>query len=231
MLVHVASVGFLVESAPLAHRYASAVPEGPASTTAPKLSTPMSHDTRGRRAMRRRHRRTQERNPRRTRRYHQGSRTERAHPDCLSVGDLLPPKAARMTTFHAGFFPDFHLGDSVVLVGADRDGMRIFQSAVRSAHEGGEGAFELHGVQHRVVQQGGAADIEFEWQTIVWRFDDAKLVEILDLIPSLIDKESPGGHQYVDCVHSPAETLILSVDEYVDGGPFAEFPQGLPVPH
>lgn len=110
--------------------------------------------------------------------------------------------------------------------------MRMFQSAVRSAHEGGgEGAFELHGVQHRVVQQGGAADIEFEWQTIVWRFDDAKLVEILDLIPSLIDKESPGGHQYVDCVHSPAETLILSVDEYVDGGPFAEFPQGLPVPH
>lgn len=151
--------------------------------------------------------------------------------DCVSVGGLPPPKGARITTFRVGFFPDFYYGDPVVLVGADREGMRIFQSAVRSAHADGESAFEIHGVQHRLVRQDGAADVEFEWQTIVWRFDNVKLLEILELIPSLIDEEIPGGHQYVDYMHSPAKTLILSVDEYLDGGPFAEFPQGLPVHH
>jgi hypothetical protein len=45
-----------------------------------------------------------------------------------------------MAIFRVGFFPDFKW-DDVVLVGADRDGMRLFQSAVRSAHKDGEGAF------------------------------------------------------------------------------------------
>jgi hypothetical protein len=144
-------------------------------------------------------------------------------------GDSPDSKGTKMSIFRAGFFPDFDWGDDVVLVGADRDGMRIFQSAVRSAHEEGAASFELDSIKHYVVRQDGAADIDLRPQTVVWRFDDAKLVEMLNLIEPLVDEEGP-GHQYVDDLNSPAQTLVLSVDEYVSGGPFAEFPQGLPVP-
>lgn len=95
-----------------------------------------------------------------------------------------------MPIFRVGFFPDFKWGD-VVLVGADRDGMRVFQSAVRSAHEDGEGAFELHGIQHRIVRQNGAADIELGSPTVVWRFDEKKLAEILDMASGLINVGHP----------------------------------------
>ena len=107
--------------------------------------------------------------------------------------------------------------------------MRMFQSAVRSAHDAGAASFAFDAIKHRVVRQDGAADIELGSQNVVWRFDDAKLVEMLNLIEPLVDTEGP-GHQYVDDLNSPAETLILSVDEYTHGGPFAVFPHGEPVP-
>jgi hypothetical protein len=144
--------------------------------------------------------------------------------------DLPPSEGTDMGTFRVGFFSDFDCGDDVVLVGADRDGMRIFQSAVRSAHDDGAASFEFDAIKHHVVRQNGAADIELGSQIVMWRFDDAKLVEMLNLIEPLVDTEGP-GHQYVDDLNSPAETLILSVDQYTDGGPFAVFPHGEPVPH
>ena len=133
-----------------------------------------------------------------------------------------------MAIFRVGYFPDFDLGDAVVLVAADRDGMRTFQCAVRSAHEDGAASFEFDAIKHSVVRQDGGADIELGPHTVVWRFDDAQLVEMLDLIEPLVDTEGP-GHQYVD-LNSPVDLLILSVDEYTHGGPFAAFPHGLPVP-
>ena len=133
-----------------------------------------------------------------------------------------------MAILRVGFFPDFKWSD-VVLVGADRDGMRVFQSALRSAHKDGEGSFELHEIQHRVVRQDSAADIKLGSGTVVWRFDDTRLLEILDMVAGLIDADRP-AHNYFDDLSSPTATLMLSVDEYVDGGPFAEFPQGMPVP-
>lgn len=134
-----------------------------------------------------------------------------------------------MTIFHVGFFPDFLWGDDVVLVGADRDGMRMFQSAVRSAHHDGTASFEFDAIEHQVVRQDGAADIELGSQNVVWRFDDAKLAEMLNLIEPLVDIIKP-AHNYFDDLNDPDATLMLSVDEYVSGGPFAEFPHGLPVP-
>lgn len=139
-----------------------------------------------------------------------------------------PLEGSAVATFRVGFFPDFKW-DDVVLVGADRDGLRIFRSALRSAHQNGEGSFELHGIQHRVVRQNGAADIELGSPNVVWRFDNKKLVEILDMVVGLIRVEHP-AHNYFDGLNSPVETLMISVDEYVSGGPFSQFPQGLPVP-
>jgi hypothetical protein len=120
------------------------------------------------------------------------------------------------------------IGTPAILINADRDGMRLFQSAVRSAHECGEATFEFNAIKHHVVRQDDAADIEVGPHTVVWRFDDAKLVEMLDLIPPLVDIPGP-GHQYLDYIKSPVETLVLSVDEYVGHAPFGEFPQLLPV--
>jgi hypothetical protein len=148
---------------------------------------------------------------------------------CPGIGDFQHSKGTELTVFRVGFFPHFKWDDAVVLISADRDGMRVFQAAIRSAHEGGEAASELHGIQHRVVRQDGAADIELGWQTVVWRFDDTMLLEIFEMITRLIDVEHP-AHDYFDDLNSPDATLMISVDEYIDDGPFAEFPQGLPIP-
>jgi hypothetical protein len=107
--------------------------------------------------------------------------------------------------------------------------MRMLYSAVRSAYKDGQAAFKMHGIQHRIVQQDGAADIELGPQTVVWRFNEAKLVEILYLMQPLVDKAG-AGHQYIDDLHSPVETLILSVDEYVGIAPYGEFPELSPAP-
>lgn len=134
-----------------------------------------------------------------------------------------------MAIFRVGYFSNFYYDDDVVLIGADRDGMRMFQIAVRSAHDDGAASFEFEAIKHRVVRQDGAADIDLGSQNVVWRFDDAKLVEMLNLIEPLVDIIKP-AHNYFDDLNSPAEILILSVDEYTHGGPFAVFPQGEPVP-
>lgn len=45
--------------------------------------------------------------------------------------------------------PDNYFGD-VVLAAADRDGLRIFQYAVRSAHESGQATFEFEKAELRI---------------------------------------------------------------------------------
>jgi hypothetical protein len=104
------------------------------------------------------------------------------------------------------------IGDPAILLNADRDGMRMFQSAVLLAHDNGEAIFEFDRITHQVVRQVDAADVELGPQKVVWRFDDAALLELLDLIPPLVDLPGP-SHQYVD-LNSPVEVLVLSVDEY-----------------
>jgi hypothetical protein len=146
-----------------------------------------------------------------------------------TTGDLPLSDGTDMAIFRVGFFSEFDCGDDVVLVVADRDGMRIFQSAVRSAHDEGAASFEFDAIKHRIVRQDTAADIELGSQNVMWRFDDTKLIEMLNLIEPLVDIIKP-GHNYLDDLNSPAETLILSVDEYTHGGPFAVFPHGEPVP-
>lgn len=127
-----------------------------------------------------------------------------------------------MAIFQVQPFED--IGVPAILVNADRDGMGMFQSAVRSAHEGGVAAFEFNSVNHHVVRQEGAAAIELSPHTVVWRFDDEKLVEMVELMEPLVHSGRP-GHQYVDGLNSPVETLVLSVDEYTAGSPYGEFPQ------
>jgi hypothetical protein len=100
----------------------------------------------------------------------------------------------------------------VVLAAADRDGLRVFQSAVRSGHEGGQATFEVDGVQHRIVRESKAADIELGSQSVALRRRAAD--RILDKVAPLIDTPGP-GHQYIDGLTGPAPTLLISVDEYL----------------
>jgi hypothetical protein len=121
-------------------------------------------------------------------------------------GDASHSKGIDMAVFRVGFFPDFKWSD-VVLVGADRDGMRVFQSTLRSAHEDGEGSFDLHGIQHQIVRQDGAADIELGSKIVAWRFDDTKILEILDMVAGLIDVDHP-AHNYFDDLVSCAGNYL-----------------------
>jgi hypothetical protein len=119
------------------------------------------------------------------------------------------------------------IGDPAILLNTDQDGIRIFQSAVRSAHENGEARFEFDGIKHQVVREDGAADIELGPKTVVWRFDDAKLLELLDLMVPMVTSNKP-GHQYFDELKSPVELLVLSHDEYEGPLTYGEFPQLYP---
>ena len=116
-----------------------------------------------------------------------------------------------MPVFHVVPFSD--IGVPALLAQADREGMRIFQSAVQSARRCGSAHFESNSVRHRVVRQDGAADIELGADAVVWRFDATKMDELLVLVAALIDCGT-AGHHYVDDLRSPVETLVLSVDEY-----------------
>jgi hypothetical protein len=118
------------------------------------------------------------------------------------------------------------IGDPAILLNADHDGIRMFQSAVLLAHDNGVATFEFDGITHQVVRQHGAADIELGRQTVVWRFDDAKLAEMLDLMVPMVDLPGP-GHQYVD-LNSPVEVLVLSVDEYKRPLSYGQFSQLYP---
>ena len=51
-----------------------------------------------------------------------------------------------MAKFRVQPFED--IGIPAILVNADRDGMRMFQSAVQSAHEDGAAAFEFDAIKH-----------------------------------------------------------------------------------
>jgi hypothetical protein len=146
--------------------------------------------------------------------------------DGADTGDL-PPKEASLVTFRIEPFED--MGDPAILVNADRDGMRMFQAAVRSAHETGAATFEFEKIKHYVVRQDDAADVDLRPQTVVWRFDDAKLVEMLNLIEPLVTIEKP-AHNYFDNLHSPVETIVLSVDEYTGRVVHYEFSQLVSTP-
>ncbi|MUM19602.1 hypothetical protein FZI91_21200 [Mycobacterium sp. CBMA271] len=117
-----------------------------------------------------------------------------------------------MTTFRVG--PYLSLGDPITLAAADQDGMRKFISALHQARDSGHAAFDCgDGVKHQIAEKSGAADIDISPYLVVWRFDRAKLNEIIELIEPLIESDT-AAHQYVDDMKIPTTTLVLSVNEY-----------------
>jgi hypothetical protein len=120
------------------------------------------------------------------------------------------------------------MGDPAILLNTDQAGIRIFESAVRQAQETGVAGFEHDGVKHEIVRADDAADIELGPRRVVWRFDDARLRELLDLMSPMVVSDRP-GHQYFDNLKSPVDLLVLSHDEYRRPLKYGQFSELYPI--
>jgi hypothetical protein len=118
-----------------------------------------------------------------------------------------------MTIIRVEFAPEFMLGDDVVLLAMDGAGAATFAAALMKAERHGSSQLQVGEVTHEFVIQAGGANVDLDGTRVVWRLDPAKVVEIAENIDILSSSAEP-GHQYVD-ISTPADTLVLSRDEYV----------------
>jgi hypothetical protein len=120
-----------------------------------------------------------------------------------------------MSEIRVELAPEFK-GETVVLLAMDGSGLDAFISAATEAFQKGPGAssqLKDTGANHVFVIEDGRADVELQKGSTTWRFSPSKLGEVLEKLEAM--KASPGPcHHYVD-ISSPAETLVLSRDEYV----------------
>ena len=121
-----------------------------------------------------------------------------------------------MAVIHVKRMPEFYLGDDVVLLAADREGIEPFESALADTTKKEKASSHLtaSGTSHEFHIGGSEARVELIKGHVIWRLSDEKACEILDRLAGLKASKVP-SHHYVD-INSPAETLILSVEEYLD---------------
>jgi len=122
-----------------------------------------------------------------------------------------------MSIVRVNFLPEFHLGDDAVLLTLDGRGVDEVKAAVVEARNNRSSRLLHDGVVHEFHIKPGAATVELSPALVVWRLDDAKASEIVDDLVSLSagGNGNTAGHFYVDMT-SPAETLVISRDEYTD---------------
>jgi hypothetical protein len=121
-----------------------------------------------------------------------------------------------MSVIRVKMIPGFYLGDDAVLLAADREGMEAFERALSATvkKENVPPHLIASGTSHEFHIGGSDAQVQLEKGRAIWRLSAEKASEILDMLAGLKVSIGP-GHQYVD-IDSPTETLILSVDEYLD---------------
>ncbi|NVN50293.1 hypothetical protein [Mycolicibacterium hippocampi] len=108
---------------------------------------------------------------------------------------------------------EFMFGDDVVLLAMDGAGVTTFADALKNAVQQGQSRLTHDGVTHHFFVRNGESVVELDGASVVWKFDPAKVSEVIDNLDSLSGNNRP-GHQYVD-ISKPADTLVLSRDEYV----------------
>lgn len=119
-----------------------------------------------------------------------------------------------MSEIRVELAPEFK-GDTVVLLAMDTGGLDDFRATVAQAIQKAHGSLQvMHAdVTHVFAIEDGKTDVELKQRHVTWRFSPLKLTEVLEKLDAM--KVSPGPcHHYVD-ISSPAETLVLSRDEYV----------------
>lgn len=112
------------------------------------------------------------------------------------------------------YVSDFHFGDDVVLLAMDGDGSELFGAALKRAGPQEEWRVEFDGRTHHFRVQSGAANVGLRGDRVEWCLD---IVVIADMVAKLAAMRESGrpSHHYVD-ISTPADTLVLSVDEYPD---------------
>jgi photosystem II stability/assembly factor-like uncharacterized protein len=111
--------------------------------------------------------------------------------------------------------PGFYFGDDAVLLAADCEGMEAFERALSDTKkEHAPSHLIASGTSHEFHIGGSAAQVQLDEGHVIWRLSEEKASEIIDMLAHLNASSVP-GHQYVD-IDSPGETLILSVEEYLD---------------
>jgi hypothetical protein len=124
-----------------------------------------------------------------------------------------------MSTIRVNFLPEFYYGDDAVLLTLDGGGVDELHGALSDAAQRGSSRLEHNGVTHDFRIEPGRADVELDCAYVVWRLDRAKATEIIDDLAALSSNDGVGqvasGHFYVD-LSTPAKTLVVSRDEYVD---------------
>ncbi|WP_445167505.1 hypothetical protein ACTXG7_27525 [Mycolicibacterium sp. Dal123E01] len=120
------------------------------------------------------------------------------------------------------YLTNVHYGDPAVLLTLDHAGVKNFSAVLCRAEASGESDLRHDGVNHEFLIQPVSAEIDLTPTLVAWRLDQAKVTEILEFLESL---RKPGaGHHYID-IASPAETLVISCDEYVNAAfPWLEPP-------
>lgn len=119
-----------------------------------------------------------------------------------------------MSVIRVNLLNEFYYGDDAVLLTMDGAGVDLLRTALCDPAAQGSSRFVHDGVTHEFRIDPSAAALELEETHVVWRLDHAKAVEIINDLAVLSDK-GRDGHQYVD-ISTPAQTLIVSRDEYVD---------------
>jgi hypothetical protein len=129
-----------------------------------------------------------------------------------------------MSVIHAEFAPGFDSGHDAVLLAMDDAGVSDMLAAVTQAAQRGSARLDHGATTHRFLIEPSEARVDFHDATVVWRLDAAKAAEIIELLTEMHDH--PGkGHHYVEDIVAPAPTIVLSLNEYLDGLPAeATFP-------
>jgi hypothetical protein len=121
-----------------------------------------------------------------------------------------------MAVIRVKMIPRFYLGDDAVLLAADREGMEAFERALSATakKENVPPHLIASGTSHEFHIGGSDAQVQLEEGRMIWPLSEEKASEILDMLAPLKASMGP-SHQYID-IDSPAQTLILSKEEYLD---------------
>ncbi len=121
-----------------------------------------------------------------------------------------------MAVIRVKMISGFHLGDDAVLLAADGEGIEAFERALSATTRKQDVPPQLiaSGTRHEFHIGGSDARVQFVDGRVIWRLSEEKASEILDMLAPLKVSMGP-AHQYID-LDSPAQTLILSKEEYLD---------------
>jgi hypothetical protein len=118
-----------------------------------------------------------------------------------------------MSAIHAGLIEGFYLGDDAVLLILNDGGTSTFLAALTRAAQQGLARLDLGDTTYQFLIEAGAAHVEFGARTVVWRLDDAKAAEVIDMLTAAVQSSHVVGHHYVD-ITAPADLLVLSYNEH-----------------